>query len=80
MHHSTELEIGVVQWTSGDNSVDLELWDTGGDSNYAAFRLQCYPDSHLVVICFAIDSPDSLDNAKELVLLSYTPFVTFGTN
>ena len=69
-----------MQWTSGGNSVDLALWDTGGDLNYTASRLQCYPDSHLVVICFAIDSPDSLENAEELVLLSYTPFETSGTN
>jgi GTPase SAR1 family protein len=69
-----------VQWTSGGNSVNLGLWDTGGDLNYTAFRLQCYPYSHLVVICFAIDSPDSLGNAEELVLLSYIPIVTSGTN
>jgi Ras homolog gene family, member A len=47
--------------------VELVLWDTGGDYNFTAFRLQCYPDSHLVMICFSIDSPDSLDNAEVLV-------------
>ena len=24
-----------------------------------------YPDSHVILICFAIDSPDSLDNVQE---------------
>lgn len=26
-----------------------------------------YPDSHVILICFAIDSPDSLDNVQEKV-------------
>jgi GTPase SAR1 family protein len=48
-------------------SVELVLLDTGGDYNISSIRLQCYLDSHVVLICFAIDSPDSLDNAEELV-------------
>lgn len=24
-----------------------------------------YPDSHVILICFAVDSPDSLDNVQE---------------
>lgn len=26
-----------------------------------------YPDSHVILICFAVDSPDSLDNVQEKV-------------
>ena len=26
-----------------------------------------YPDSHVILICYAIDSPDSLDNVQEKV-------------
>jgi len=47
--------------------IELVLWDTGGDCNISGIRLQCYPDSHVVLLCFAIDSPDSLENAEELV-------------
>lgn len=47
--------------------VELVLWDTGGDYNISSIRLHCYPDSHVVLICFAIDNPDSLENAEELV-------------
>ena len=44
---------------------DLELWDTAGQEDYDRIRPLSYPNSHGVVFCFAIDSPDSLDNVME---------------
>jgi Ras family protein A len=44
---------------------ELTLWDTGGMDAYDKLRPLSYPDSHLVLICFAIGSPDSLDNVHE---------------
>ncbi|KAJ3194953.1 GTP-binding protein Rho1 [Irineochytrium annulatum] len=46
-------------------SVELNLWDTAGQEGYDRLRPFCYPDSNVILICFAIDSPDSLDNVKE---------------
>ncbi|KAK0706789.1 GTP-binding protein RHO-1 protein [Lasiosphaeria miniovina] len=45
--------------------VELALWDTAGQEDYDRLRPLSYPDSHVVLICFAIDSPDSLDNVEE---------------
>ncbi|CCC07244.1 rho-type GTPase [Copromyces sp. CBS 386.78] len=45
--------------------VELALWDTAGQEDYDRLRPLSYPDSHVVLICFAIDSPDSLDNVSE---------------
>jgi len=45
--------------------VKLALWDTAGQEDYDRLRPLSYPDSHVVLICFAIDSPDSLDNVQE---------------
>ncbi|CAE6421582.1 unnamed protein product [Rhizoctonia solani] len=45
--------------------VELELWNTGGQQDYDCLRPLSYTDSHVVLICFAIDSPDSLDNAHK---------------
>ncbi|BEJ14057.1 hypothetical protein CspHIS471_0312310 [Cutaneotrichosporon sp. HIS471] len=42
--------------------VELALWDTAGQEDYDRLRPLSYPDSHVILICFAIDSPDSLDN------------------
>jgi Ras family protein A len=45
--------------------VELALWDTAGQEDYDRLRPLSYPDSHVVLICFAVDSPDSLDNVME---------------
>ncbi|KAG7142107.1 GTP-binding protein rhoA like [Verticillium longisporum] len=45
--------------------VELALWDTAGQEDYDRLRPLSYPDSHVILICFSIDSPDSLDNVQE---------------
>ena len=47
--------------------VELALWDTAGQEDYDRLRPLSYPDSHVVLICFAIDLPDSLENVQEKV-------------
>lgn len=49
--------------------VELALWDTAGQEDYDRLRPLSYPDSHVILICFAVDSPDSLDNVQEKVRL-----------
>lgn len=46
-------------------NVELALWDTAGQEDYDRLRPLSYPDSHVILICFAVDSPDSLDNVQE---------------
>ncbi|CAO3694137.1 unnamed protein product [Rhizopus stolonifer] len=36
-----------------------------GQEDYDRLRPLSYPDSHVILICFAVDSPDSLDNVQE---------------
>lgn len=43
-------------------SVHLALWDTAGQEEYERLRPLSYAKSHVILIGFAIDSPDSLDN------------------
>jgi Ras family protein A len=50
-----------------DVSVDVEWHDTSGIEDYGHLRPLQYPDAHLFLVCFAIDSPDSLDNVQERV-------------
>lgn len=49
--------------------VEMALWDTAGQEDYDRIRPLSYPDSHCVCICFAIDSPDSLDNVEQGVCM-----------
>lgn len=52
--------------------VELALWDTAGQEDYDRLRPLSYPDSHVILICFAVDSPDSLDNVQEKVCILYS--------
>lgn len=51
--------------TVDGKQVELALWDTAGQEDYDRLRPLSYPDSHVVLICYAIDSPDSLENVQE---------------
>ncbi|SAL98032.1 hypothetical protein [Absidia glauca] len=46
-------------------NVELALWDTAGQEDYDRLRPLSYPDSNVILICFAVDSPDTLDNVQE---------------
>ena len=54
--------------------MELAIWDTGGAEDYDRLRPLSYPDTHVVLIFFAIDSPDSLDNVQEKVSIECTVF------
>ncbi|XP_061893010.1 rho-related GTP-binding protein RhoA-D-like [Entelurus aequoreus] len=45
--------------------VELALWDTAGQGDYDRLRPFAYPDTHVILMSFSIDSPDSLENIPE---------------
>ncbi|KAL7673193.1 hypothetical protein ACOME3_008061 [Neoechinorhynchus agilis] len=45
--------------------VELALWDTAGQEDYDRLRPLSYPDTDVILMSFAIDSPDSLENISE---------------
>ncbi|KAJ1819075.1 GTP-binding protein Rho1, partial [Coemansia sp. RSA 2599] len=61
-----------------DRLVELALWDTAGQEDYDNVRYPCYNGAHVVIICFSVDSPDSLENVQEKWIgevLEYAPGV-----
>jgi len=52
----------VAEIRLDDKPVQLALWDTAGQEEYERLRPMSYPKSHVILIAFAIDTPDSLDN------------------
>ncbi|KAI0027614.1 rho small monomeric GTPase, partial [Vararia minispora EC-137] len=44
--------------------VQLALWDTAGQEEYERLRPLSYSKSHVILIAFAIDTPDSLENVQ----------------
>ncbi|ANB11778.1 Rho family GTPase RHO1 [Sugiyamaella lignohabitans] len=51
--------------TPGGKNVELALWDTAGQEEYDRLRALSYPEVDIVLICFSVDSPASLDNVYD---------------
>ncbi|KAH8824482.1 P-loop containing nucleoside triphosphate hydrolase protein [Flagelloscypha sp. PMI_526] len=63
----TVYEGHVAAITVDDQHVELALWDTAGQEEYDRLRPLSYPNTHVVLVAFPIDNPDSLDNVLEQV-------------
>ncbi|KAI5795640.1 P-loop containing nucleoside triphosphate hydrolase protein [Geopyxis carbonaria] len=65
-------------------TVELALWDTAGQEEYDRLRPLSYPETDVLFVCFAIDSPHSLDNVLDkwypevLHFCPQTPLVLVG--
>ncbi len=53
-----DIEVDTIQ-------VELALWDTAGQEDYDRLRPLSYPDTDVIIMCFGIDNPDSLENIME---------------
>ena len=51
--------------TDDGKSIQLGLWDTAGQEDYDRIRTLCYPNTDVVLLCFAIDSPNSYKNVMK---------------
>ncbi|EJD44771.1 hypothetical protein AURDEDRAFT_114284 [Auricularia subglabra TFB-10046 SS5] len=45
--------------------VELGLWDTAGQEDYDRLRPLCYPDTRVLLLCFALNDRDSFENVSE---------------
>ncbi|CAL1698662.1 unnamed protein product [Somion occarium] len=61
-YQPTIFENYVAEIRLDGKPVQLALWDTAGQEEYERLRPMSYSKSHVILIAFAIDTPDSLDN------------------
>ncbi|KAH8404135.1 hypothetical protein KR215_010306 [Drosophila sulfurigaster] len=61
----TVFETYVADVEVEGSQVELALWDTAGQEDYDRLRLLSYPDTDVIVMCFSIDLPDSLENIQD---------------
>ncbi|KAI0781871.1 ras family-domain-containing protein [Abortiporus biennis] len=63
-YQPTIFENYVAEIRLDGKPVQLALWDTAGQEEYERLRPMSYSKSHVILIAFAIDTPDSLDNVQ----------------
>jgi len=63
-YHPTIFENYVAEIRLDGKPVQLALWDTAGQEEYEGLRPLSYSKSHVILIAFSIDTPDSLENVK----------------
>jgi len=65
--------------------VNVILWDTAGQEDYAHLRATCYTSTDIFLLCFSTVHMDSFDNLKHKWIIELkanapdTPFVLVGT-
>ncbi|GAA6012586.1 hypothetical protein JCM11491_005443 [Sporobolomyces phaffii] len=63
-YEPTVFENHTVDIHVDDTPVELSLWDTAGQEDFARLRSLSYSDTHLVMLAFAVDQPTSLENVE----------------
>jgi len=57
-NYVTDIEVDGVK-------VELEMWDTAGQEDYDRLRPLSYPDTNVLLLCYSIDAPDTLENIPD---------------
>nr|AAM74082.1 Rho3 GTP binding protein [Ustilago maydis] len=53
-----------IQHTHTGLAVELTLWDTAGQEEFDKLRSLSYADTDVVLLCFSVDNPVSLQNVE----------------
>ncbi|KAJ3235571.1 GTP-binding protein Rho1 [Chytriomyces hyalinus] len=61
-HIPTVFDNHLVDVFLDNQVIQLALWDTAGQEDYARLRPLSYPGTDCLLVCFAIDNPTSFDN------------------
>ena len=64
-HVPTVFDTYVADMEVDGKMIELALWDTAGQEDYDRLRPLSYPDTHVVLMCFSVDNPDSFENIPE---------------
>ncbi|EJU03901.1 hypothetical protein DACRYDRAFT_65013 [Dacryopinax primogenitus] len=64
IYEPTVFENYVHDLVVDDTQVELSLWDTAGQEEFDRLRSLSYAETHLVLLCFSVDNPASLENVE----------------
>ncbi|KAJ5083251.1 GTP-binding protein RHO3 [Penicillium angulare] len=60
--NNTTLENYVHDIFVDNVHMELSLWDTAGQEEFDRLRALSYEDTHVLMLCFSVDSSDSFEN------------------
>ncbi|GAA5857080.1 hypothetical protein JCM8547_007947 [Rhodosporidiobolus lusitaniae] len=63
-YEPTVFENHCLDLTVDGTELELSLWDTAGQEDFARLRSLSYADTNLVLLCFSVDQPVSLENVE----------------
>ncbi|KAG5679661.1 hypothetical protein PVAND_009216 [Polypedilum vanderplanki] len=63
-YSATSFDILRTNVEHNGKSVKLTIYDTGGCEEYDRLRPLCYKEVDIVIMCFSIDKPHTLENIK----------------
>jgi len=61
-YQPTIAENETFQWTHGDESVEVDFWDTAGQEAFQALRRMAYSGANVILVGFDMTEPASLEN------------------
>ncbi|GAA5898614.1 hypothetical protein JCM5296_005941 [Sporobolomyces johnsonii] len=64
VYEPTVFENHCVDVVVDDVTVEMSLWDTAGQEDFARLRSLSYSDTHVILLCFSVDQPVSLENVE----------------
>ncbi|KAJ8297016.1 GTP-binding protein Rho3 [Rhodotorula toruloides] len=64
LYEPTVFENHCVDIVVDGTPIELALWDTAGQEDFDRLRSLSYADSNVVLLCFSVDQPTSLENIE----------------
>ncbi|GJN91487.1 hypothetical protein Rhopal_004510-T1 [Rhodotorula paludigena] len=63
-YEPTVFENHVAEVDVDGTQLELALWDTAGQEDFDRLRVLSYTDVDVVLLCFSVDQPTSLENVE----------------
>ncbi|CAG8531177.1 4220_t:CDS:2 [Paraglomus brasilianum] len=64
VYEPTVFENYVHDMWIDNQQIELSLWDTAGQEDFDRLRSLSYADTHVIMLCFAVDLRNSLENIE----------------
>ncbi|KAG8958706.1 Rho GTPase [Tulasnella sp. 419] len=64
VYEPTVFENYVQDIEIDEQTVEMSIWDTAGQEEFDRLRSLSYAETHVVMLCFSVDNPTSLENIE----------------